>query len=83
MFSYWSDSLLADYRCEPRPEPPDILRAVAVARDRGEALDLVMGGYSHLPIDRDALLSRGAFVPRSLVVGYEYGDLGVLEDLSE
>ncbi len=83
-FQFFSDAMTADHRREPRPEPPHTLQAVAGARDRADALSCVMNGYSHLlPIDRDALIERGEFVPRSLVAGVEYEDLGVLEDLSE
>ncbi len=82
VFQFFSDSMTADHRCEPRPDPPHILQAVAGARDRADALSRAMSGYSHLlPIDRDALLSRGEFVPRSLVAGRELGE--PLEDLSE
>jgi hypothetical protein len=77
-FMYFANSLTADYQRVPRPEPPDILRAVADARDRGEALSRVMGDYSHLPVDRGALVERGEFVPRSLVAGRSYEDLGIL-----
>ncbi len=84
VFQFFSDSMMADSRREPRPEPPEILKAISNARDRGDALSRAMNGYSHLlPIDRDALIERGEFVPRSLVAGVEYEDLGVLEDLSE
>ncbi len=83
-FQFFSDSMRADHSGEPRPDPPEIMRAIADARDRADALSRAMSGYSHLlPIDRDALLSRGEFVPRSLLAGVEYEDLGVLEDLSE
>ncbi len=79
-FLFFSDSMHADHAREPRPEPPEIVRAVVGARDRSEALSRVMGGSSHLPLDREALVERGEFIPRSLVAGREYGDLGVLED---
>jgi len=83
-FQFFSDSMRADHSGEPRPDPPEIMRAISDARDRADALSRAMSGYSHLlPIDRDALLSRGEFVPRSLLAGVEYEDLGVLEDLSE
>ncbi len=82
-FGYWSDSLRADYRREPRPEPPDILQAVAGARDRGDALDAVEAGYSFLPVDREALVKRGEFLPRSLVAAEEDEDLDPGQDLSE
>ena len=71
-FKFFTDSLYADYKREPRPEPPDLLKAVARAKDRSEALFRVMGTATHLPIDREALLERGEFVPRSLVAGFTY-----------
>jgi hypothetical protein len=80
-FLYLCDSMRADYRREPRPEPPEVFRAVADARDRESALLLVLPGPGSLPVDSDALIERGEFVPRSLVAGKEYGDL--LEDRSE
>ncbi len=83
-FSFFSDSMRAAHSGEPRPDPPPILEAVAGARDREDALERALGGFvGLLPIDRDALLSRGELVPRSLVQGYELEDLGSLEDLSE
>lgn len=82
-FKFFTDSMYADYKREARPEPPDLLKAVARAEDRGAALDLVVGGASHLPLDRDALVERGEFKPRSLIAGRTYEDLGVLEDLGE
>jgi hypothetical protein len=82
-FGYWSDSLRADYRREPRPEPPEVLRAVAGARDRGDALDAVEAGYSFLPVDREALVKRGEFLSRSLVAAEEDEDLDPGQDLSE
>ena len=83
-FLFFSDSLRSAHSGEPRPEPPPILRAVSNARDREDALERALGGFvGLLPIDRDALLSRGELVPRSLIQGYELADLGSLEDLSE
>ena len=82
-FLYFMDSLRADYAREPRPGPPKVLKAVANARDRREALSRVMAGSSFLPVDEEALVERGEFVPRSLVAGREYRDLAGLEDLSE
>jgi hypothetical protein len=76
-FRFFADSMDADYKREVRPEPPDLLKAVADARDRREALNLVMDGGSHLPLDREALVERGEFAPRSLVAGRTYEDLGI------
>ncbi len=82
-FRFFTESMTADYKREPRPDPPAVLKAVAGARDRSEALNRVMDGGSHLPLDRTALVGRGEFVPRSLVAGREYADLGVPKDLGE
>jgi hypothetical protein len=80
-FLFFTACMTADCKGEPRPEPPEVLRAVAAARDRGAALFSVMGDSSHLPLDRTALLERGELVNRSLVAGRELGE--PLEDLSE
>jgi len=82
-FRFFAACMTADYKREPRPDPPEVLRAVAGARDRSEALARVMGDSSHLPLDRTALVGRGEFVPRSLVACREYADLGVPKDLGE
>jgi hypothetical protein len=82
-FLFFSDSLRADYQRQPRPGPPPALRAVADAKDRREALSRVKVGSSFLPVNEEALVERGEFVPRSLVAGREYGDFGSFEDLSE
>src|SRR5215203_3637292 len=82
-FLFFMDSLRAYYDCEPRPEPLGVLKAVADAKDRQEALSRVMAGSSFLPVDEEALVERGEFVPRSLVAGREYGHFEGLEDLSE
>ncbi len=85
-FQFFSDSMRAAHSGGPRPDPPPILEAVAGARDREDALERALGGFvGLLPIDRDALLSRGELVPRSLVVGISYEELlrGGLKDLSE
>ena len=81
-FLFWCDSLKAvGHGNGPRPEPPEVLKAVAGAKDRGEALRRVMGGGSHLPLDREALVERGEFVPRSLVAGRDADE--PVEDPSE
>ncbi len=81
-FLFFSGSMKADHSGEPRPEPPEILRAISSARDREDALSRALGGFAHLlPVDKDALLERGELVNRPLVVGRELGE--PLEDLSE
>ncbi len=84
-FLFFSDSMRADHGGEARPDPPEILRAISNARDREDALGRALGGFSHLlPVDKDALVERGELVPRSLLAGVEYEDLGEpLGDLSE
>jgi hypothetical protein len=80
-FLFFSDSLRGDHFGEARPDPPEILKAVAVAKDREAALSLALGGFAHiLPVDKDALVERGELVNRPLVVGRELGE--PLEDLS-
>ena len=81
LFLYFTDSLGAVYHETPRPEPPEILKAVARAKDRRRALELVMQGSSFLTVDVEALVERGEFVPRSLVAGRT--EDGPIPDLSE
>ena len=50
------------------------MKAVAGAKSRRDAFERVMRGSSCLPVDEEALVERGEFVPRSLVVGREYGE---------
>ena len=71
-FIYFTNSLRADYHREARPEPPECLKAVAGARNRRDAFERVMRGSSCLPVEEEALVERGEFVPRSLVAGREY-----------
>jgi hypothetical protein len=65
------------------PEPPETVKAIARARDRGVALNQLYpsASFGIFPYDVEALLERGKLVPRSMVVGRELGE--VLEDLSE
>ena len=51
-FLYFADSMRADWKREPRPKPPELLRAVAGAKGRREVLACVMGGSSFLPVDK-------------------------------
>jgi hypothetical protein len=69
LFKYLSDSLHAVYHGSPRPEPPPLLRSVAAARDRREAFSRICSGgvVPSLPVDMEALIERGEFVPRPLV----------------
>jgi hypothetical protein len=65
------------------PEPPETIKAIARARDKGAALHQLYppGSFGVFPYDVEALLERGKLVPRSMVVGCELGE--PLEDLSE
>ena len=68
----------------PFPDPPEIVKAVARAKDREAALHQVVGAgtFSLFPYEVAALVERGEIVPRSLVEGRELGD-GPVPDLSE
>jgi hypothetical protein len=66
-----------------RPEPPELLQALARAKDRRAAFSQIFEGGSVglFPYEVEALVERGEIVPRSLVVGYELGE--PIPDLSE
>jgi hypothetical protein len=64
------------------PEPPPVVTAIARAKNRAAAFEKVFDGtFSVVPYDTEALVRRGEFVPRSMVVGCELGE--PLPDLSE
>jgi hypothetical protein len=73
------DCLRAQHDCEPFPEPPETVKAIAVAiataRDRRATLDQLYpgGSFGLFPYDPEALVERGELVPRSLVAGRELG----------
>ena len=73
LFSYLTDCLHAQYEGRKRKDPPEIIYAVAKAKDREAAfLQLRPGGRAGLfPLEVDALIERGAIVHRSLVAGRE------------
>ncbi|HVF01093.1 MAG TPA: hypothetical protein VNA27_07110 [Rubrobacteraceae bacterium] len=74
VFKHGSRCLSADYRSEPRPDPPEILEAVARARDRRAALEQLYEPDAHLLIayEIEALVERGELVPRSFLAGHSY-----------
>jgi hypothetical protein len=82
-FLHSMDCLRAQGDCEPFPEPPETLKAIARARDRGAALNQLYpsGTFGIFPYEVEALIERGELVPRSLVTGRELGE--PLPDLSE
>jgi len=75
-FGYLIDCLHAQYEGRKRKDPPEIIYAVAEAKNRQAAfLQLRPGGRAALfPLEVDALIQRGAIVHRSLVAGCELGD---------
>jgi hypothetical protein len=82
LFLHGCACLRAQHDGEPFPEPPETIKALRRARDRGAALELVTGGTLGIfPYDPEALVERGVLVPRSLVAGRELG--APVEDLSE
>jgi hypothetical protein len=81
-FLHSMDCLRVQYHEETFPEPPETIKALTRARDRGAALEQVAGGTLGIfPYDPEALVERGVLVPRSLVAGREVG--APVEDLSE
>jgi hypothetical protein len=82
-FLHSIDCLRAQGEGEPFPDPPETLKAIARARDRGAALNQLYpnGSFSVFPYEPEALVERGELVPRSMVVGRELGE--PLPDLSE
>jgi hypothetical protein len=82
-FLHSMDCLRAQGDCEPFPEPPETVKAIAIARDRGAALNQLYpsGTFGIFPYEVEALVERGELVPRSLVAGRELGE--PLENLSE
>jgi hypothetical protein len=82
-FLHSMDCLGAQGECEPFPEPPETLKAIARARDRRAALNQLYpnGSFSIFPYEPEALVESGELVPRSMVVGRELGE--PLPDLSE
>ena len=83
MFLHACECLRNHHKPE-RPAPPEVVKAIARAKDRRTAYELVRGdaGYfSEFPYDVEALLERGEIVPVSLVVGRELGE--PVPDLSE
>ncbi len=83
IFLYAAASMRADYKRQPRPEPPESLRVIAPARDRREAVETVFPGDGAVfsAYELKALVEYGELVPRSFVPGRELGE--PLEDLSE
>jgi len=83
IFLHSAASMRADYKRRARPEPPEILRTIARARDRREAVEAVFPGNGTVFIayDLEALVEHGELVPRSFVAGREHGE--PLEGLSE
>ena len=83
LISHIFDCLHCQGAGEPFPEPPEIVKAIARAKDREAALLQVTGGGDLLfPYELGALIERGELRPRSLVEGHELGE-GPLPDLSE
>jgi hypothetical protein len=71
-FLHGCGCIRAGYEGEPFPEPPQTIKALTRARDRGAALAQVAGGT--FPYDKQALVERGGLVPQSLVTGRELGE---------
>lgn len=87
IFLHGTTCLRADFEGESRPDPPEILQAVAKAKDRRAAVERLYppGSTPFAAYDVDALIERGTYEPRSFLAGVEYGEeyFERLEDLSE
>lgn len=75
LFGHGSECLQADYEGRSRPDPPQILRAVANAKDRRLVVERLypQGSLPLMAYDVDVLIESGEFVPRSFLAGVEYG----------
>jgi len=77
LFGHAMNLLIADYKGEPRPDPPEILRALTRAKDRKAALEGLYpsrGSMLFSVYDMEALVERGELVPRPFVAGGEIGE---------
>jgi hypothetical protein len=55
----------AEYRGDPLPEAPPLLRAIAAAKDRRRALEEAGSDFALGFYDVEALVDRGELVPRA------------------
>ena len=68
LFMFFMNTLRALHAGEPRPEPPELILAIASANDRAKAFRVAFShGPPSLPIDVEALVERGELVARPLV----------------
>ena len=74
IFVHGGCCLTADYKGEARPDPPEILQAVAKAKDPRAALEQLYtrGATPFTAYDIEALAERGEFVHRSFLAGHTY-----------
>ena len=70
LFGHGARCLTADYKGEPRPEPPEILKAIVRARDRRRVAERLYTPFT--AYDLDALVERGEFTPRSYLANHSY-----------
>ena len=68
-------------RAADRPEPPEIVRALAEAQDRRAAFD-ALGPLPFWPFEREAFVRDGLLIHRSLIAGRDV-DGSACADLSE
>ena len=84
LFLYSCDCLRAAYGVADRPEPPEIVRAVAGVKDRRAALEQASAAspMDFFAFEREPLAERGELVHRSFVAGQD-ADSEPVPDLSE
>jgi hypothetical protein len=83
-FLHSMECLRAQGDGEPFPEPPETVKAITRARDRGAALNQLYpnGAFGVFPYEVEALIERGELVRRSLIHGRTLDDADP-GDLSE
>jgi hypothetical protein len=74
VFRHGSDSLEADYRGKTRPSPPEILKAVAQAKNRRAAVEKLYAPGTHPfnAYDMEELVEHCKLIPRSFLAGHSY-----------
>ncbi len=76
LFTHGTDCMRADHRGEPRPDPPEILQAVARAKNRRAAVAKLYPPHSYpfMAYDIEVLIERGVFEHRAFLSGSEYDE---------
>jgi hypothetical protein len=74
LFLHASNSARADFEGEPRPDPPEILRVAAHAKDRRSTIEWLYPqglSASFCAYDLEALVETGELAPRPFAPGFK------------